>query len=139
MKFFANNRGGAPALLVLAVAAAGCTTAGTTGEGGGGGLGGAGIFIYLALFGAIIYFLMIRPQRRRTRQQREMTASLAIGDEVRTIGGLFGIVVGIADDHVVLGLEEGRIRVSRGAIAGKIGGGGDSPDPGTEMMNKDGN
>lgn len=137
MKFFANNRGGAPALLVLAVAAAGCTAAGTAGEGGGG-IGGLGIFIYLALFGAIIYFLMIRPQRRRTRQQREMTAALEIGDEVRTIGGLFGVVVGIADEHVVLGLEEGRIRVSRGAIAGKMGGSGGSSDPGTEIM-KDGN
>lgn len=139
MKFFANNRVGALALPVLAVAAAGCATTGTTGEGGGGGLGSFGILIYLALFGAIIYFLMIRPQRRRTRQQREMTANLAIGDEVRTIGGLFGIVVGISDDHVELGLVEGRIRVSRGAIAGKIGGGGGSSDPGNEIMNKDGN
>ena len=139
VKLFANNRVGALALSVLAVAAAGCATTGTTGEGGGGGLGSFGILIYLALFGAIIYFLMIRPQRRRTRQQREMTANLAIGDEVRTIGGLFGIVVGISDDHVELGLVEGRIRVSRGAIAGKIGGGGGSSDPGNEIMNKDGN
>lgn len=138
MKLFAKKGWGGPlALLALAVAAGGCTTA-ATGEGGGGGLGGAGLFIYLALFGAIIYFLMIRPQRRRTRQQREMTASLEVGDQVRTIGGLFGMVVGIADDHVVLAVEEGRIRVSRSAVAGKIGGSSDS-DSGTGIMGTDGN
>lgn len=138
MKFFAKKGWGGPlALLALAVAAVGCAPSSTAGEGGGG-LGGAGIFIYLALFGAIIYFLMIRPQRRRTRQQREMTAGLEVGDNVRTIGGLFGMVVGIADDHVVLALEEGRIRVSRSAISGKIGGNADS-DPGTGIMGTDGN
>ena len=139
MKFFANNRASALALSVLAVAAAGCAPAGTTGEGESGGFGNYTLLIWLALFGAIVYFLMIRPQRKTRQKQRELSDSLAIGDEVRTIGGLFGIVVGISDDHVELGLVEGRIRVSRGAIAGKIGGGGGSSDPGNEIMNKDGN
>lgn len=136
MKLLAKNGWGGPlALLALALAAGGCATA--AGEGGGG-LGGPGILIYLALFGAIIYFLMIRPQRRRTRQQQELNASLEVGDNVRTIGGLFGMVVGIADDHLVLALEEGRIRVSRSAIAGKVGGSANS-DPGTDIMGTGGN
>lgn len=136
MKLLAKNGWGGPlALLALAVAAGGCTTA--AGEGGGG-LGSAGILIYLALFGAIIYFLMIRPQRRRTRQQQELNASLEVGDNVRTVGGLFGMVVGIADDHLVLALEEGRVRVSRSAIAGKVGGSANS-DPGTDIMGTGGN
>lgn len=138
MKLFAKKGWGGPlALLALAVAAGGCAPQ-ATGEGGGGGLGGAGIFIYLALFGAIIYFLMIRPNNRRKRQQREMLSGLEVGDQVRTIGGLFGMVVSIADDHVVLALEEGRVRVSRAAISGKIGGNADS-DPGTGIMGTDGN
>jgi len=136
VKLLAKNGWGGPlALLALALAAGGCTTA--AGEGGGG-LGSAGILIYLALFGAIIYFLMIRPQRRRTRQQQELNASLEVGDNVRTVGGLFGMVVGIADDHLVLALEEGRVRVSRSAIAGKVGGSANS-DPGTDIMGTGGN
>lgn len=137
MKLLAKNGWGGPlALLALAVAAGGCTAAGEGSSGGG--LGGPGILIYLALFGAIIYFLMIRPQRRRTRQQQELNASLEVGDNVRTIGGLFGMVVGIADDHLVLAMEEGRIRVSRSAIAGKVGGSANS-DPGTDIMGTGGN
>ena len=39
---------------------------------------------------------------------------------MRTIGGLLGVVVGMGDDYVVLGVEDGRIRVQRSAVAGRI-------------------
>ena len=68
-----------------------------------------------------MYFLMIRPQRKRMRRQRELSAALEIGDQVRTIGGLLGVVVGLGDDWVVLGIEDGRVRAQRSAIAGRAG------------------
>ena len=75
----------------------------------------------LLLLGALMYFLLIRPQRKRVRRQRELAAALEVGDQVRTIGGLLGVVVGVGDDWVVLGIEDGRIRVQRSAIAARVG------------------
>ncbi len=75
----------------------------------------------LLLLGALMYFLIIRPQRKRARRQKELSAALEVGDQVRTIGGILGVVVGLGDDWVVLGVEDGRLRVQRNAVAGRIG------------------
>lgn len=75
----------------------------------------------LLLLGALMYFLIIRPQRKRMRRQRELSSALEVGDQVRTIGGLLGVVVGLGDDWVVLGVEDGRVRVQRSAVAGRAG------------------
>lgn len=84
--------------------------------------GGAwGSLIFLALMIAVFYFLIIRPQRNRTKAQQELSSSLEPGQEIRTIGGIHGRVISIDDDSVVLAIEEGRIRVSRRAIGSRIG------------------
>lgn len=75
----------------------------------------------LLLLGGLMYFLIIRPQRKRMRRQKDLAAALEVGDQVRTIGGLLGVVVGLGDDWAVLGVEDGRIRVQRSAIAARIG------------------
>ena len=75
----------------------------------------------LLLLGGLMYFLIIRPQRKRMRNQRQVAAALEIGDQVKTIGGLLGVVVGLGDDWVVLGIEDGRVRVQRSGIAGRVG------------------
>ncbi|MGH2684461.1 MAG: preprotein translocase subunit YajC, partial [Actinomycetota bacterium] len=49
--------------------------------------------ISLVLMVGIFYFLLIRPQQRRVRQQRQLVDSLNVGDEVITIGGLFGTIL----------------------------------------------
>ncbi len=79
-----------------------------------------GVLWPLLLLGALMYFLIIRPQRKRTRTQQALASALEVGDEVRTIGGLMGVVVGIGDDWVTLGIEEGRIRVLRTAVAARL-------------------
>lgn len=76
--------------------------------------------IFLALLIGMFYFLLIRPQRVRQKQQKQLAAALEIGDKVQTFGGVHGVVVSLDDDSVVLGLEEGRMRISRRAIAGKL-------------------
>ncbi len=85
--------------------------------------GGINFLLPLLLLGVLMYFLIIRPQRKRSRRQQELASSLEVGDQVRTIGGLLGVVVGLGDDWVLLGIEDGRIRVQRSAVAGRI-----SPD-----------
>ena len=76
--------------------------------------------IFLALLIAMFYFLLIRPQRVRQKQQQKLASTLEIGDKVQTFGGVHGVVVALDDESVVLGIEEGRMRISRRAIAGKL-------------------
>lgn len=60
------------------------------------------LIIYVVLFGAIFYFLAIRPQRRQKQQHQEMISMLKRGDEVVTIGGAYGTVKKVGPDWVLL-------------------------------------
>jgi len=60
------------------------------------------IIIWILVFFGIFYFLAIRPQRRQHQQHSEMVSMLKKGDEVVTIGGMFGTVTAIGDDWVEL-------------------------------------
>ncbi len=86
-------------------------------EGGGSSLTA---FLPLVLIGVVFYFLLIRPQRQRAKRQSELVDALQVGDQVQTVGGLYGVIVAMAEDALVLGVEDGRIRVARRAIARKI-------------------
>lgn len=77
--------------------------------------------LFLALMVGVFYFLIIRPQRKRSQQQKEMAQSLEVGAEVRTIGGIHGTVLSIDEDSVVLKVEDGQIRFSKRAIGSKVG------------------
>ena len=57
-------------------------------------------------FGAIMYFLMIRPNQKREKERREMLASLSKGDSVVTNGGICGTIVGLDEKTVVLRISE---------------------------------
>jgi len=85
--------------------------------------GGSPWFLLLMIVGmfAIFYFLLIRPQRKRRDQQAQLQAGLAVGDEVVTIGGLYGTVAELDDQTVILETAEGvYARYARGAIAQKV-------------------
>jgi preprotein translocase subunit YajC len=73
---------------------------------GGGGSFAPTLLMMLLLFGAL-YFLFIRPNKRRRQQVEEMQRSIGPGDEVLTIGGLYGVVSEIDDDRVVLEVSPG--------------------------------
>ena len=78
--------------------------------------------ILVAMMVAVFWFFIIRPQRQRAKSQKEVADSLVAGQSVKTIGGIFGTVVSVDDESVVLKVEEGRIRVSRRAIGARVGG-----------------
>ena len=66
------------------------------------------------------YFLLIRPQRNRQRHQQALVASLQVGDEVMTNGGIFGTIVDIDDDEGIVTVEIApgtRIRMLRQGIS----------------------
>jgi preprotein translocase subunit YajC len=77
--------------------------------------------IFLGLMVGVFWMFIIRPQRQRVKQQQVLAASLTAGQQVRTIGGIHGIVVSVDEESVVLRVEEGRLRVSRKAIGSVVG------------------
>ncbi len=97
-------------------------------QAGGGGGGTAQLLISLGLMAAIFYFLLIRPQQRRMRQQRQLMESLGVGDDIVTIGGMYGTIRSLDDDSLTVEVASGvSIRIVRSAVARKV-----TPDTGDE-------
>ncbi|MCP4682341.1 MAG: preprotein translocase subunit YajC [Desulfobacterales bacterium] len=95
---------------------------GGTGEAGGS--GGFGAFIPLILMFVIFYFLLIRPQQKKTKQHRELLAALKKGDRVVSSGGLHGVITGLTDDIVTMEIApKVRVKVSRASVSGVAGSG----------------
>ena len=67
---------------------------------------------------AIFYFLLIRPQRKKDKQVKDMLSALKVGDRICTIGGLYGTIAALKDDTVTLtmGSLQNTIVVARWAI-----------------------
>ena len=67
---------------------------------------------------AIFYFLLIRPQRKKDKQVKDMLSALKVGDRICTIGGLYGTIAALKDDSVTLtmGSLQNTIVVARWAI-----------------------
>jgi preprotein translocase subunit YajC len=100
-----------------------------TGGSGGSGAGGFGALVPLVLMFVIFYFLLIRPQQRKAKQHRELLASLKRGDSVITNGGIYGRIVEINDNIIVLEVaDKVRIKVARGFVSG-LSGPGQEPAP----------
>ena len=78
-------------------------------------------FVPMILIFVVFYFLLIRPQRKRDKQEREMRNSISVGDEISTIGGFIGRVVSIKDDTLVIESSSDRtkLKIYRWAIRGK--------------------
>ena len=75
--------------------------------------GGSGMtsILMIVVMLAIFYFLLLRPENKRTKQAEEMRSSLKKGDWITTIGGVYGRVVTITDRTVVIETSEDRVRV----------------------------
>ncbi|HSL68380.1 MAG TPA: preprotein translocase subunit YajC [Actinomycetota bacterium] len=77
----------------------------------------------LVLLGGVFYFLLLRPNRTRQRQQQSLLESLKVGDEVMTAGGIFGTLKDIdeVDDTVTVEIAPGtEVRMLRRAIAQRV-------------------
>lgn len=86
--------------------------------GGGGGAGLVGTLLPLVLMMGIIWFLLIRPQQKEQHRHREMVRNLKKGDEVVTIGGMYGKIMALTDEKVSLRIAENvKVDVERVKIA----------------------
>ena len=81
----------------------------------------AQLILLLAML-VLLWALLIRPQRSRQRQQQELLQSVEPGDEILTVGGLYGIVQEIdeEDDLVVEVADAVHVRIARRAVAGVV-------------------
>ena len=86
----------------------------TTGGGGDGGLIG---FLPIILMFVLLYFLMIRPQMKRAKEQKQMIEALQKGDEVVTSGGVLGRITKLGDAYVSLEIApETEVSVQKAAV-----------------------
>lgn len=98
----------------------------------GGAFGGILGFLPIILIIAAMYFLLIRPNNKRRREQLELQARVTPGDEIRTIGGLYGTVVETDAESVVIQAAPGvELRFAREAI-GRVVTKADEPAETTE-------
>ena len=78
-----------------------------------------GTFAPMILIFALMYFLMIRPQRKKDKKVKEMLANLKVGDRVCTIGGIYGTITNIRDENTItlaLGPQDVPVVFARWAI-----------------------
>ncbi|MCD7929457.1 MAG: preprotein translocase subunit YajC [Clostridiales bacterium] len=70
---------------------------------------------------AIFYFLLIRPENKRKKQANEMRNSLAVGDEITTIGGVVGTICAVKENSIVVetGADRVRMELMKWAVSSK--------------------
>ncbi len=84
---------------------------------GGGGSPLSGLWM-IALIFVIFYFLLIRPQQKKQKQHRNMLGSVKKGDRVVTSGGLYGTVIGVKENIVVLKIaDDVKVEFAKSAIS----------------------
>lgn len=84
--------------------------------------GGAGSLVMLLpiiLIFVVMYFFMIRPQKKQEKEANRMRDELTVGDEITTIGGIIGKVVSVKDETLVLETtkDRTRIRILKSAVS----------------------
>ncbi|MDY3052312.1 MAG: preprotein translocase subunit YajC [Ndongobacter sp.] len=91
------------------------------------------MFLLLGLFG-VMYFLMIRPQKKKQEQERKMRSEMKVGDQIVTIGGIRGRVTDIREDsfEIETGGDHLRIEFLKQALSYVV-----RPVPGTEFAEKE--
>ena len=74
---------------------------------GGSGQGGIIAFLPLVMIIVVFYLFLVRPQNKRAKEQREMLAKVAVGDEVATTGGILGKVTEVGEQFLTLEIASG--------------------------------
>lgn len=79
--------------------------------------------VMLVLMFALLYFFMIRPENKRKKEAENLRNSLAVGDEITTIGGMTGTVCAVKENTIVFetGADRVRIEVTKWAVSTKNG------------------
>lgn len=79
------------------------------------------IWIWMAILVVAFYFLLIRPQRTRSKKAQELMSGLQRGDEIVTIGGFYGRIKDVRDDFIIITIAGGvDVKINKSAIANKV-------------------
>ncbi len=78
--------------------------------------------IYLVVIFGAMYLLMIRPQRKKQKEEKKMRENLQVGDEIVTIGGLYGRVISLKEDTIVMESisDHSKITIARWALQSNL-------------------
>ena len=100
------------------------------------GSGMSSIIMIIAMI-AIFYFLLIRPENKKKKAMAEMRSSLAVGDEITTIGGIIGTICAVKENTLVIetGADRVRLEITKWAVSTK---GAQTADETTKKKNDDG-
>ena len=76
-----------------------------------------GIIMVVLMF-VVLYFFMIRPQKKQEKETNEMRNNLKVGDEITTIGGIIGKIISIKEETVMIesGHDRTKIRILKSAV-----------------------
>lgn len=77
-------------------------------------------FVPIILLIVLFYFMLIRPQRKRDKADKEMRESIVVGDRVCTIGGIIGKVVSVGEDDLVIETSGNRMKMYKWSVRSKI-------------------
>ncbi len=66
------------------------------------GAGGITLIVYIVFFAALMYFMVMRPQKKEQKRVSAMLATLEVGDVVVTTSGFYGVVIDITDEDVIV-------------------------------------
>lgn len=87
----------------------------------GGDGGGVLDFLPLILIVIVFYFFMIRPQAKKAKEAKQFREALGKGDKVITVGGLYGKIVEVKEQYVVLQIANGvEVKVSKSAVSPEL-------------------
>jgi len=78
------------------------------------------LLVILGVFGAVFYFLLIRPQRKRQAKHNELVKELKRGDKIVSAGGIYGEIESISETSIVVTVEDGsKLRFAKSSIVNK--------------------
>jgi preprotein translocase subunit YajC len=96
-----------------------------------------GGYIFILVILVLMWFLLIRPQRRRQVESQRLIDSLSVGKEIVTAGGLYGTITALDDDEARVEIADGvEVRMAKRAIAGVLSE-DDSEDDPAELAESD--
>ena len=78
-------------------------------------------YFFILVLLALVWVMLIRPQRRRQQEAQRLLQSIGVGKEIVTAGGLYGTVTAVEDDEVRVQIADGvEVRVAKRAVAGVV-------------------
>ena len=74
------------------------------------------MIVWLAVIFGAMYFIMIRPQRKKQKEEKKMRDNLQVGDEIVTIGGIYGRVISLKEETIESASDHSKLTIARWAL-----------------------